>query len=249
MLNVYCLKWGSKYGPEYVNRLYASVATHYQGEFIFHCITEDPEDIHEDVVILEYIDLYLAASTVFTVEKLEIMKRHTGDKNLLLDLDILIHNDITDIVDGACTDKPTFIWTDWTPEWHKRHLIKKKLACYVNSSFVVWSGTSANFLYDHFLSSDNMSLEYDSCDKYIFYEHYWDMARPFHPLAPHAIRFFPSGKFYNYNEGKQKYQFQEKFSACLFNTSHLIGSDRRYYELDNTPNWATDLWEQYDDYF
>ena len=29
------MKWGSKYGPEYVNRLYAMVRRHLQGDFQF----------------------------------------------------------------------------------------------------------------------------------------------------------------------------------------------------------------------
>ncbi|MDA8456182.1 glycosyltransferase [Acidovorax sp. GBBC 3334] len=47
--HVICMKWGSKYGPEYVNRLYAMVRRHLQGAFRFICLTDDPQGIREEV--------------------------------------------------------------------------------------------------------------------------------------------------------------------------------------------------------
>jgi hypothetical protein len=43
--NIVCMKWGSKYGPEYVNRLYAMVRRHLTGEFNFICLTDDATGI------------------------------------------------------------------------------------------------------------------------------------------------------------------------------------------------------------
>ncbi|MGI9153122.1 MAG: glycosyltransferase, partial [Rubrivivax sp.] len=37
---VLCMKWGTKYGPEYVNRLYAMVARHLREDFEFVCLTD-----------------------------------------------------------------------------------------------------------------------------------------------------------------------------------------------------------------
>ena len=31
---ILCMKWGSKYGPEYINRLYAMVRRHLRGEHL-----------------------------------------------------------------------------------------------------------------------------------------------------------------------------------------------------------------------
>lgn len=50
-MNVVCLKWGKKYGPEYVNRLYAAIARNTTMAFKFHCFTEDSAGINPDVVI------------------------------------------------------------------------------------------------------------------------------------------------------------------------------------------------------
>ena len=52
MINVVCLKWGTKYGPEYVNRLYAGVKRNTTLEFKFWCFTEDAAGIRPEVNIL-----------------------------------------------------------------------------------------------------------------------------------------------------------------------------------------------------
>ena len=48
-VNVLCIKWGRKYGPEYVNRLYAMVARHLRGPFQFVCLTDRSDGIRPEV--------------------------------------------------------------------------------------------------------------------------------------------------------------------------------------------------------
>jgi hypothetical protein len=47
--NILCMKWGRKYGPEYVNRLYAMVRRHLSGPFRFVCLTDDTSGIRSEV--------------------------------------------------------------------------------------------------------------------------------------------------------------------------------------------------------
>ncbi len=47
--HVLCMKWGTKYGPEYVNRLYAMVRRHLSGDFNFVCLTDDATGIRPEV--------------------------------------------------------------------------------------------------------------------------------------------------------------------------------------------------------
>ena len=47
-----CLKWGTKYPAEYVNRLYRMVRRHFSQPFTFHCLTEEPEGLMEEVNVL-----------------------------------------------------------------------------------------------------------------------------------------------------------------------------------------------------
>lgn len=48
-VNILCLKWGTYYGPEYVNRLYAGVKRNLTRPFRFVCITDDPTGIRSEV--------------------------------------------------------------------------------------------------------------------------------------------------------------------------------------------------------
>ena len=47
--HILCMKWGTKYGPEYVNRLYAMVRRHLAGDFNFVCLTDDSVGIRSEV--------------------------------------------------------------------------------------------------------------------------------------------------------------------------------------------------------
>ena len=59
--HVICMKWGTKYGPEYVNRLYAMVRRHLSGDFRFVCLTDDSTGIHSEVQCLPIPPLDLPA--------------------------------------------------------------------------------------------------------------------------------------------------------------------------------------------
>ena len=48
---ILCMKWGSKYGPEYINRLYGMVQRHLRGEFRFVCLTDQSQGIRAEVDI------------------------------------------------------------------------------------------------------------------------------------------------------------------------------------------------------
>ena len=59
--HVLCMKWGTKYGPEYVNRLYAMVRRHLRGDFRFVCLTDDARGIRAEVQCLPIPPLELPA--------------------------------------------------------------------------------------------------------------------------------------------------------------------------------------------
>jgi hypothetical protein len=46
------MKWGTKYGPHYVNRLYAMVRRHLSGDFNFVCLTDDATGVRPEVQCL-----------------------------------------------------------------------------------------------------------------------------------------------------------------------------------------------------
>ena len=47
--NVVCIKWGTAFGPEYVNRLYSGVRRHLARNLRFLCMTERAEGLHPEI--------------------------------------------------------------------------------------------------------------------------------------------------------------------------------------------------------
>lgn len=50
-VNVLCIKWGKKYGPEYVNRLHNMVRRHLHRPFRFVCLTDDAQGIDPSIEV------------------------------------------------------------------------------------------------------------------------------------------------------------------------------------------------------
>ena len=48
-VNIVTLKWGTRYGPHYVNRLYRGIEKHLHRPFRFLCVTEDPSGLVEGI--------------------------------------------------------------------------------------------------------------------------------------------------------------------------------------------------------
>jgi hypothetical protein len=56
---IICMKWGTKYAPEYVDRLYSMVRRHLVGDFRFICLTDDSHGIRSDVECYSLLPLDL----------------------------------------------------------------------------------------------------------------------------------------------------------------------------------------------
>ena len=98
MLNVICLKHGTKYGPEYVNKLYNMIQRHLTVPHRFVCFTDNPNGIDLPIEIR-----MLPLNNVITGWwwKPYIFKSGhfpDGDTNLYIDLDMVIIKNINNIV-------------------------------------------------------------------------------------------------------------------------------------------------------
>jgi hypothetical protein len=54
---ILCIRWGQKYGPDYVNRLYSMVARNITPPFRFYCITDSTEGLRPEVEVIPLPDL------------------------------------------------------------------------------------------------------------------------------------------------------------------------------------------------
>lgn len=93
-VNVICMKWGDKFPPEYVNRLYGMVNRNLSLPFRFICFTENKSGIRDEVEIQSLPELDLPPSSPERGwRKLTVFKTGFGNlagKTLFLDLDIII---------------------------------------------------------------------------------------------------------------------------------------------------------------
>jgi hypothetical protein len=57
MKQIVCMRWGDKYGPDYVNRLYGMVARNVSPPFRMYCLTDDPAGVRPEVQCRPMADL------------------------------------------------------------------------------------------------------------------------------------------------------------------------------------------------
>ncbi len=114
---VLCMKWGTKYGPEYVNRLYGMVARHLRGSFRFICLTDNSMGVRPDVECMPLPSLDLAPGADRGWPKLTTFKADLHGLEgtaLFLDLDIVIVGDITPFFEQP---GDFLIIKDWKRPW------------------------------------------------------------------------------------------------------------------------------------
>lgn len=55
-MNVVCVKYGTKYGADYVNKLYYGVKKHLKKPYKFFCFTECSEGLDQNILIKPLIN-------------------------------------------------------------------------------------------------------------------------------------------------------------------------------------------------
>ena len=98
---VICMKWGTRYGVEYVNRLYASVARNITGPLRFVCFTDDSSGLNQGIEVQPLPAIRLPAAAEWTPwRKLAVWQYPLADLEgdvLFLDLDLVIVGALDDL--------------------------------------------------------------------------------------------------------------------------------------------------------
>jgi hypothetical protein len=98
MATVLCMKWGSRYGSDYVNRLYSMVRRNLTLSHRFICLTDDAQDIRPEVECRALPELTLAPEWERSPwRKLSCFAPELRDLEgpvLFLDLDVVIIDNI-----------------------------------------------------------------------------------------------------------------------------------------------------------
>ena len=100
MLNIVCVKTGTKYDADYVNKLQAMVQKNLENiEHRFICITDDTEGLNPDMYYLQALhDGWWAKMQVFDESQYIDSIFKDGEPILFLDLDTIIVKDIAELV-------------------------------------------------------------------------------------------------------------------------------------------------------
>jgi hypothetical protein len=96
-VNVICMKWGTLFGPEYVNRLYYGVRRHMSIPFHFVCLTDDATGLDAGIDAKPLPELDVKGSTDLRWRKLTVLSEDLfGLKGpaIFLDLDTVVVGDL-----------------------------------------------------------------------------------------------------------------------------------------------------------
>jgi len=115
MATVICMKWGTAYGPEYVNVLRSMVGRHLARPHRFVCLTDDPTGLDPGVEALPLPEMDVPARKAHQPwRKIGLMAPAIGDlagDALFIDLDVVVAGDV-----GPFFDMPGrfLIIENWT---------------------------------------------------------------------------------------------------------------------------------------
>lgn len=144
MINIVCLKWGTKYGPEYVNRLFFAIQRHTTIPFTLHCFTDDSTNINSNVTIhpLPYKNLDGWWNKLYLFSK----DVSISGRIFFIDLDTLIVGNIDDILQH---DKGFVVLRDFFTG-HARTVIGTDN---VGSGLMSFDGGKHTYIWDEFMKN------------------------------------------------------------------------------------------------
>lgn len=152
MINIVCLKWGVKFGPEYVNKLYNSISRNISKPFKFHCFTDNSAELNSNVIVhkLPYDNLsgWWNKLYLFSNE----IPFNKNDKILFVDLDTVITGNIDDIVNVDCTN--LVVLRDFYTGLEKSVVGNDN----VGSGLMMWFHGDYSFIWDKFIKDPEEAI-------------------------------------------------------------------------------------------
>ena len=236
---ILCVKWGDKYGNEYVEKLKEQIENNCSVPFNFYCLTDKPTqsydiqlptiwDAYENGKFWAYRKLYMFNERVADIK---------GDQFLYLDLDVIIQRDLKYFFE-LNMERP-YIVKGW---WNDIEVCKKNYAKFqspmVNSSVIRWNRAQLQKVYKHI--NDNLDViffTYPTIDNYL--NHFWynmheETRSDVDRSDKSFLNVFPKGDIYSWYKGNifpddmEPKKKRQECKICLFNNS---GEDNDVEEL------------------
>ena len=195
-VNIFTIKWGDRYGPIFVNRLYSSVRANLARPFRFFCLTDDDSELVTGVQARPLPRIELPGNFERTTWlKLGLFMddpKVSGDC-LFMDLDILVTGNMDCFFDYM-PGKRCIIHN-----WIQKQLIFKKRPAVGNSSIFRWRANTMQFVVDKFYSERDWALaDFHPEQVYLTYalgEKYWWPESWVRSFKRHAVPPFPFNLF------------------------------------------------------
>ncbi len=160
--NIVCVKYGTKYNSDRVDRLYRMVEKNCSLPFSFYCLTEDKSQKWRYP-----LDLNLDLESYWW--KIQLFNLPWKNPTLYFDLDIIIQNNIDSLLQRIEKNKILIIKPDW-PDIQDTVLWDHDAI--VNSSVLGIHPTSVTPVYERFIASkDYYIVKYRGLDRYLSDNH------------------------------------------------------------------------------
>jgi len=228
MINVICVKQGTKYSADYVNRLYKMVDRNirwtgngsitFGNPFNFYCYTDDPKGLNAPIIPIK-----IESGLEKWWPKIDClgMFNNEHDINILFDLDVIILNPLQRLM-AVKTRTVSVLYAQWK-EGYVAPRAREKFPTLYNSSIMKWEGNQGKEIYDYFQKHKDMILfKYAGVDRYLFNE-------------PVEVDLLPTSIAYSYWKGVRylKDTTPEKertdYEVCILNHG----------EKENLAEWTT----------
>lgn len=188
MISVICVKWGDKFEPRFVNRLYTMVQRNLTHDFRFYCYTDDSSDIRDEVEIVEIPEDHMLE--VWWNKLALFQKGMFEGPCLFFDLDVVIQNNIDHLIAYLDESHLTKIKCYWKDESKINPNIdetdhKNSYDMTNNSSVMLWKADSLTDIWNHFIENpEYYMMKYRGIDRFIHHEGF-------------TVKHFPRGEIYS----------------------------------------------------
>ncbi|OQR93730.1 hypothetical protein THRCLA_08360 [Thraustotheca clavata] len=163
-ISVVCIKWGTKYGPEYVNKLYCGVRRHFQKTFEFYCLTEDSNGLVPKIHVLPLKEEFVGW---WNKAQLFAPDFPLLGRIIYIDLDTVLVGDLSDL----------FTYNGSFGTLSTDDMYNERRRDGINSSVMIWSGITHSFIYTL------LHKYFSSISQCIYkFDHFLEMTLPSHDI-------------------------------------------------------------------
>lgn len=218
-----CLKWGSKYSAEYVNKLASMIRKNDPRDIPIYCYTDNPVGVDPSIIILPIESKLDLEAWWYKLPLLAHVELEKYDRKILFDLDVVIHGDLRKLDSIQC-DGLTVCKSYWKDPSILNDASERNTL--YNSSVMIW--TDAKSIYEYFNRDPNRYMViYKGIDRFLWHEGM-------------DVNVLPEGLVYSYRKGASLSdveigKFREEYLVCLF---HQYPK-----QTDVNDEWVNSLWQ------